>query len=62
MRVFKRGVIGLGCVVLALSLVTPLASDLHDPSPREPVYSMHPIGWVRKSECRTMIVIDERYQ
>ena len=61
-RLLKRGVNGLGFAALALALVTALASDLHDPSPGEPVYSVHPIGWVRKSEGRTTIVIDERYQ
>jgi tRNA-Thr(GGU) m(6)t(6)A37 methyltransferase TsaA len=61
-RLFRRGVIGLGFAALVLSLVPALASDLHDPSPGEPVYSVHPIGWVRKSEGRTTIVIDERYQ
>ena len=32
------------------------------PPASETVYAVHPIGWVRKSEGRTTIVIDERYQ
>lgn len=27
-----------------------------------PVYSMSPIGWIRKSGGRTFIVVDERYR
>lgn len=61
-RLFKRRVIEAGFAALALSFVTALASELHGPSPGEPAYSVHPIGWVRKSEGRTTIVIDERYQ
>jgi tRNA-Thr(GGU) m(6)t(6)A37 methyltransferase TsaA len=61
-RLLKRWVIGAGCAALALSFVTVLASDAHGPSPGEPAYLVHPIGWVRKAEGRTTIVIDERYQ
>lgn len=61
-RLFRRGVIGLGLAALALSLVTARASDVQDSLSSEPVYAVRPIGWVRKSEGRTTIVIDERYQ
>jgi tRNA-Thr(GGU) m(6)t(6)A37 methyltransferase TsaA len=58
----RRAAIGLGFASLALALAPALASDVPDPSASEPVYSVHPIGWVRKSEDRTTIVIDERYR
>ena len=62
MRPFTRGVIGLGFAALVLASASALTADSRDPSPGEPVYSVHPIGWVRKSEGMTTIVIDERYQ
>lgn len=62
MRLLRRGAIGLGCASLLLSSVPVPASDLQDKSSSEPAFSVHPIGWVRKSEGRTTIVIDERYE
>ena len=38
------------------------ASDGQDAPAVETVYAVHPIGWVRKAEGGTTIVIDERYQ
>jgi tRNA-Thr(GGU) m(6)t(6)A37 methyltransferase TsaA len=61
-RPFRRGMIGLGFAALVLALASALAADVQDPSAGVPIYSVHPIGWVRKSEGRTTIVIDERYQ
>lgn len=62
-RLFRRGVIALGFAALVLSLVTARGSDVQEDSlSSEPVYSVRPIGWVRKSEDRTTIVIDERFQ
>lgn len=29
---------------------------------KPPVYSVHPVGWVRKADGKTTLVIDERYQ
>jgi tRNA-Thr(GGU) m(6)t(6)A37 methyltransferase TsaA len=59
---FKRGVVGAGVTALAWSFVTALASEPHGASPGATAYLVHPIGWVRKGEGRTTIVIDERYQ
>jgi len=61
-RLLKRWVIGLGLASLTLSWTPALASDVQDKLSSEPAFSVHPIGWVRKSEGRTTIVIDERYQ
>jgi len=47
---------------LMLASVPVPASDVQDAPGVETVYAVHPIGWVRKTEGGTTIVIDERYQ
>ena len=52
---------------LALAALLPICAPApglegEGPPAPETVYAVHPIGWVRKSEGRTTIVIDERYQ
>lgn len=42
--------------------MTALASEPLQPPSGEPAYAVHPVGWVRKSEGKTTIVVDERYQ
>lgn len=38
------------------------AVDQVDPPAAAPVFTMAPIGWVRKADGRTSIVVDERYR
>ena len=47
-------------ILFVLSLPT-VAAQAPEPSP-DPVFEMRPIGWVRKSEERTFIEVDRRYQ
>jgi len=47
---------------LLLASATVPASDGQDTPAVQTVYAVHPIGWVRKTEGGTTIVIDERYQ
>ena len=43
--------------------VTPNAqADAAGKAGLDPVYQVRPIGWVRKSDGRTFIEVDERYQ
>jgi hypothetical protein len=47
-------------LILAAGRTTPL---LAKPAPgAAPVYSMSPVGWVRKAGGKTFIEIDRRYQ
>ena len=47
---------------LLLASATVPASDGQDTPAVQTVYAVHPIGWVRKAEGGTTIVIDERYR
>lgn len=52
------------CVVFVLSLLC-LCSPVTQAQPERaatPVYTMQPIGWVRKADGKTFIEIDKRYQ
>jgi tRNA-Thr(GGU) m(6)t(6)A37 methyltransferase TsaA len=49
-------------LILALGMLPPAAAEAADQPSAAPSYSVSPIGWIRKSEGRTFIVIDRRYQ
>ena len=52
--------LSLAVLILAAGWPTPL---LAEPAPgAAPVYSMSPVGWVRKTGGKTFIEIDKRYQ
>lgn len=62
-----RSLVGILAGVLASTAAMAAepgqASAPHDPMPaEEPVYTMSPVGWVRKADGRTWIEIDKRYQ
>jgi tRNA-Thr(GGU) m(6)t(6)A37 methyltransferase TsaA len=50
--------------IAAIGLVAAMSPPLRaDEAPRAtPTYTLQPIGWVRKSDGRTFIEIDRRYQ
>ncbi|MEA3290702.1 MAG: tRNA (N6-threonylcarbamoyladenosine(37)-N6)-methyltransferase TrmO [Pseudomonadota bacterium] len=47
---------------LALCLVTTIGFAESPEKRAGPVYEVQPIGWVRKSENRTIIEVDKKYQ
>ena len=50
-------------VVLAITVILawPLYAEERVPG-AEPVYKVHPIGWIRKQDGKTTIVVDEAYR
>jgi len=48
--------------VLALGLVVFSSSSRSAESGITPVYEVSPVGWVRKTDDRTIIEVDKRYQ
>ena len=54
--------IALALIGLAAAWTTPVAAAAAAAPGATPVYTMSPIGWVRKSGGRTFIEIDKRYQ
>ena len=54
------------CLLLMAAIAAmPATGTLHAEEPvtgQQPSYHVHPVGWVRKSDGRTTIVIDEKYQ
>jgi len=44
------------------SYTTPAAYADHPGATDGPVYTVQPIGWVRKADGRTTIVVDEKYE
>jgi len=55
-------VASLVCAALLLFCGHASGFDGQGPPASATVYAVHPIGWVRKSDGRTTIVVDERYQ
>ena len=47
--------------IAAVLAVEPLCAE-EPASVRQPIYQIHPVGWVRKADGRTTIVIERRYQ
>jgi len=56
----RRRIRSLSTLALALMLSGAVAGP-PEPAP-SPVYEVRPIGWVRKADGRTSIVLDERYR
>jgi tRNA-Thr(GGU) m(6)t(6)A37 methyltransferase TsaA len=57
--------IALAAILTVAVLAGPTTEVLHAQVSQqqvEPVYTMSPIGWVRKSDGRTRIVVKKRYQ
>jgi tRNA-Thr(GGU) m(6)t(6)A37 methyltransferase TsaA len=52
----------LAGLALLLASTPRAAPDAQDAPTAGTAYTVHPIGWVRKAEGRTTIVVDERYQ
>ena len=53
--------------VLALAVAIPMPGLAAAPDPESsvresPSYSVHPVGWIRKSSGKTYIEIEQRYQ
>jgi tRNA-Thr(GGU) m(6)t(6)A37 methyltransferase TsaA len=56
----RRSIAIAATLLLGLGAWTPPA--LAEQAQATPSYAMNPVGWIRKSEGRTFIVIDRRYQ
>lgn len=63
-RLLRRAGWPLAAFVLATGWSAPLLADAPSPaiSAVAPVYSLSPIGWVRKAAGKTWIEIEPRYQ
>ena len=48
-------------IVVLLTINWPIQAE-EAISTQEPVYQVHPIGWVRKHAGKTTIVVDEKYR
>jgi tRNA-Thr(GGU) m(6)t(6)A37 methyltransferase TsaA len=48
--------------VVSLFAAVSLAVAGESETPEKTTYEVHPIGWVRKTEDRTAIVVDKKYQ
>jgi tRNA-Thr(GGU) m(6)t(6)A37 methyltransferase TsaA len=48
-------------ILIAAVIAFPLPSSAAEPGGTTPVFQIHPIGWVRKTDGRTTIELDERY-
>ena len=59
-RLLCRSCLPLAALVLSLCWSPPLLAEATTKA--APVYSMSPVGWVRKSGGRTFIEVEPRYQ
>jgi len=53
--------VALGVAIVLFAAVN-LALPAEGESPKKTTYEVHPIGWVRKTDDRTTIVVDKKYQ
>ena len=56
-QILKILILLLMCLPCANGHAADRAEDAH-----EPVYEVHPVGWVRKADGKTIIEIDPRYE
>ena len=58
----RRIIFSLLCMLIAASVPGQVALANEAPDKESVEYTVRPIGWVRKSEGRTYLVINEEYQ
>jgi tRNA-Thr(GGU) m(6)t(6)A37 methyltransferase TsaA len=52
----------VAALVLGTSLVLPQSATRSTETENSPTFTMHPVGYVREVEGRTLIVVDEEFQ